>query len=192
MLAAKGTATFSSRVQQTSGHRRSYLSSHVKVYRPMHLWNTSRLTDELRDKSISETDSVKYMLVGSGLYAFTVYSAGWFGGDRHWSVLLESMLVAVVALWGTYACFRANGGVTGEDFVRRFATLSVPVGLKLAALSIVAALTMYFGAPLVLSQAPFGDPELAYRLLWLVVNLGLTYAFYWRLVYHIARAASPP
>jgi hypothetical protein len=157
----------------------------------MHFFHTSRLRTELRNNSLTEQDSVKYMIVASALYTYTTYTAIWFGGYRHWSVLLEALFVTLIGLFGTYECFRANGGDSGRDFIRRFCALSVPVGLKFAIASSLVAQVIYYVAPFVLTPTSFRDPEFVYRFFWLLFNLAMAFGFYWRMVYHITIAARP-
>jgi hypothetical protein len=151
----------------------------------IHLWHTTRLRAELANNSVSERDAASYMLVAAGVYTYTFYAAGWFGGYQHWTVLFEAVMVAAISLVGTYECFRANGGAQGTQFIHRFCALSVPVGLKFAVVSAALALFMFHGIHLVVTPAAFRDPAFVIRVTWFTLNLALAFAFYWRLVHHI-------
>ncbi len=159
----------------------------------IHLWHTSRLRTELATQTLRERDSASYMVVAAVLYTYTFYLASWFGGYRHWSILLEAVTVCTIGVLGTMECFRANGGSTGQAFLTRFSALSVPVGVKFALLNAAIALFMYHGFPLIVTPENFRDPPFVWGLTTFVLNLAVSMLFYARLVHHLtilAKASS--
>jgi hypothetical protein len=150
-----------------------------------HLWHTSRLRAELAAQTMSERDSAMYMAVAALLYTYTFYLASWFGGYRHWSIVLEAVTVCAIGALGTIECYRANGGPTGRAFLARFCALSVPVGLKFALLNAAIALFMYYGFPLIVTPQTFRDPPFVWGLSTFVLNLTVAMLFYARLVHHL-------
>lgn len=155
----------------------------------IHLWHTSRLRTELATQSLRERDSVAYMFVAGVLYTYTFYAAGWFGGYRHWTVLLEAVSVCAIGIFGTLECYRANGGPNGYAFLSRFSALCVPVGVKLALLNAALALFMYYGFPHIVTATTFRDPDFVWRLTWFILNLAVSILFYVRLVNHMSLVA---
>jgi len=151
-----------------------------------HLWHTRRLRAELAAQTLTERDSAIYMVVAAVLYTYTFYLASWFGGYRHWSILLEAVTVCVIGALGTMECYRANGGPTGQAFLARFCALSVPVGVKFALLNAALALFMYYGFPLIVTPEAFRDPPFVWGLTTFVLNLATAMLFYARLVHHLA------
>lgn len=152
---------------------------------PLHLWQTSKLADDLAADRLSERDALGYMLCGAVLYVQAMYWSLWFGAYRDWAFFLELAVVLAASLIGVYECYKANGGKEGSVFITRLAALAVPIGLKLAILSIVAGLAMYYAAPHVLSST-FRDPALVYRYLSFVMPVAFTFIYYWRIAHHIA------
>jgi hypothetical protein len=152
----------------------------------IHLWHTSRLRSELAAQALSERDSATYMVVAALLYSYTFYAASWFGGYRHWSILLEAVTVSAIGVFGTMECYRANGGQQGQAFLSRFSALCVPVGVKLAFLNAAIALFMYYGFPRIVTHENFRDPQFIWSLVSFVLNLAVSLMFYARLVHHLS------
>ena len=155
----------------------------------IHLWHTSRLRTELATQSLHERDSAAYMVVAAVLYTYTFYAAGWFGGYRHWTVLLEAVAVCAIGIFGTLECYRANGGANGHAFLSRFSALCVPIGVTLALLNAALALFMYYGFPHIATPTTFRDPEFVWRLTSFILNLAVSFLFCARLVHHMSLVA---
>ena len=155
----------------------------------LHWWHTDRLRTELANDSLSETDSLKYMLLAAFLYVQSNYLNLWFGAYRDWGFSLEALLVFAIGLVGTYECFKANGGATGHAFLLRFCALAVPVGLKVALFATLVSQAVYFGLSYVATPSLFRDPAFVYRFLSFVLPLVWTFVYYWRIAYHMGRVA---
>ena len=155
----------------------------------IHLWHTHRLRTELATQSLQERDSAVYMVVATVLYTYTFYATAWFGGYRHWAVLLEAVTVCAIGIFGTLECYRANGGPKGQSFLLRFSALCVPVGVKFALANAALALFMYYGFPHLATRETFRDPEFVWLLTSFILNLAMSFLFYVRLVHHISLVA---
>ena len=153
----------------------------------IHLWHTHRLIKELATDSVTQVDSLKYMLLGVFLYVQTNYIGVWIGAYRDWGYVFEALLVLTIGLIGTHECFKANGGQSGRAFILRFSALAVPVGLKLAIVSSIVSQLVYYGFGYVVTPSVFRDPEFVYRLLSFVLPPVWTFVYYWRIAYHIGR-----
>jgi hypothetical protein len=151
----------------------------------IHLWHTSRLTRELAHSKVSERDGMKYMLVASLLYTYITYWGLWFGAYRDWGFFFELAVVISIGLIGVFECYKANGQENGKDFVLRYCTLAVPIGIKVAVLGLVAGQMLYFGSDYVLTQAAFRNPDLVYRYLFFILSASLVFINYWRITHHI-------
>eukprot|EP00456_Euglypha_rotunda_P051482 TRINITY_DN41583_c0_g1_i1.p2 TRINITY_DN41583_c0_g1~~TRINITY_DN41583_c0_g1_i1.p2 ORF type:complete len:165 (-),score=38.15 TRINITY_DN41583_c0_g1_i1:248-742(-) len=156
----------------------------------MHIWNTRKLRDDLVHDRLDETDGLKYMLAAALLWVILNYSALWFGGYRHWTLLFEAGLTLAISIVGTHEAFLANGAASGRDFVRRYCVIAVPIGFKVLALNLLVATLMYFGLPHVLTSGSFRDPAFVYRLLVFATSLGYTILYYMRIAHHLRKVAA--
>jgi len=155
----------------------------------IHWWHTERLRAELATDTLSESDSLKYMLLAAVLYVQANYTNLWFGAFRDWAFFFEAFLVLAVSLIGTHECFKANGGARGQAFLLRFCALAVPVGLKVAIFGTVVAQALYFGFPYVLTAIDARDPALIYRFVSFILPPAWAFIYYWRIAYHLSRFA---
>ena len=156
----------------------------------IHLWHTSSLARELASNTVSESDGMKYMLVALLLYTYTTYWGLWFGSYRDWVFFLELILIISIGLTGVYECYKANGRENGTDFVLRFCSLAVPIGVKVAVLKLVAGQLLYFSSDSVLASGAFRDPDLAYRFIFFTLSIAAPFIFYWRIVHHMSAIAA--
>jgi len=155
----------------------------------IHWWRTDRLVQELANGGVSETQSLWYAVISSVIYFEAMYYATWFGGYRSWLLLVEFVAVCVIAVLGLQECFKANGGATGSNFLKRFFCLGVPVGLKLAIASAVVGQLIYFGFPRVVTQESFRNPYFVWQLFSFFIAGVFTVVYYWRIAYHMKRIA---
>jgi hypothetical protein len=153
----------------------------------LHWWHTERLRSELAKDSLSEPDSLKYMLLAVFLFVYGSYVSVWLGAYRDWGFVFEALLVLAIGLIGTHECFKANGGSNGRAFLLRFSALAVPVGLKVAIFSTLVSQAVYFGFAHVVTPSVFRDPEFIYRFVSFVLPLVWAFVYYWRIAYHIAQ-----
>jgi hypothetical protein len=153
----------------------------------LHWWHTERLRSELANDSLSESDSLRYMLLAVSLFVYGSYVSVWTGAYRDWGFFFEACLVLAIGLVGTNECFKANGGRSGRSFLLRYSALAVPVGLKVAVFSTVVSQAIYYGFAYVVTPSAFRSPEFVYRVLSFVLPLVWAFVYYWRIAFHIAR-----
>lgn len=100
--------------------------------------------------------------------------------------LVYSGLVVLMTLFGTIWVYRLNRAEAGQDFIGRFITLSIPIGVKLLALFIL------IGIPVALIQAAMTTIASGQiRTTWVDVILGASFLglYFWRLARRIRRIA---
>jgi len=156
----------------------------------IHWWRTDKLVEDLALGKVSEVQSLRYAMISALLIAALQYYAYWLGGERGWFLGMEFVAVCVISLIGLGECFKANGGPSGADFLRRMYCLGVPMGLKISLVSIVVGQVMYFGFPRVVTTTSFRNPYFVYELAVFFVMGVLTVSYYWRIAYHLGRIAS--
>lgn len=156
----------------------------------LHWWHTERLQSDLANDTLSEPDSLKYMLLAAALLVYGSYINLWFGAYRDWGFFFEALIALAIGLIGTHECFKANGGADGRAFILRFSAVAVPVGLKVALFSTLVSQGVYYGFAYVVTPSAFRDPEFVYRLISFILPLAWAFIYYWRIAYHIAKIRS--
>jgi len=151
-----------------------------------HFWDTSAVVRDLSIENVSESDAVKYAVATGLSWSLAHYIALWIGVDRSWALVYEFLVVLVVTAFGTYECYRANGGPDGKNFLRNFFCIAWPVGFKLFLLGWVIGIQMYYGFPTWVGTT-FRDPAFAYTALSLFLSASLAVAYYWRISVHLTR-----
>ena len=157
-----------------------------------HWWNTEKLVAELAEGRVSEKQSAQYAMLGAVLYYQGIYTATWFGGYRSWLLIYEFFVVSTIALVGISECLKANGGNDGRDFLKRYALISVPVGLKLALAGIVVSRVIYYGFPYVVTPVTFRDPVFVYQLIWFISSAAIAATYFWRIKIRLTQLAQTP
>ena len=154
---------------------------------PLHFWRTERLVQDLAANRVSERTGAQYMMLSAVLYVQANYSALWFGAYRDWVFFLELLVVLVVSLVGVNECYKANGGSEGTQFVSRYCSLAVPIGVKIAVLGVVLGHGFYLASPYLLGGGAFRDPALIYRYVSLLMPVAFTSIYFWRVAHHIGK-----
>lgn len=153
----------------------------------IHWWDTEALITQLAEDRLPESDAVGYAMITCVLYALAIYAPNWFGS--YTQLLIQFFVVALITLAGVRACFKANGGPGGEDFIKRITVISAPVAIKFMIASIVLGQTAYFGLTYVAGIATFDDSDSAF--LYQIYAFGFTTAYYavyyWRIAGHLSR-----
>jgi hypothetical protein len=152
-----------------------------------HWWKSSKLVTQLAEGSMREVDAVRYMAIAAFQYQVVLYMAAWYGNWRGSQLLVECLVVLAISLVGIHECYKANGSASGRQFLLRYCALSVPVALKLGLLSTAVGLAMSYGGGYVINRATFRDPNFVHEVLAFVLALVFTFAFYWRVAFHLSK-----
>ena len=152
-----------------------------------HSWDTKALVQDLAYERISEADSLKYEMGLALLMVFMTYWGLWMAGGRTWALIFEFLVIMVVTIFGTFECFKANGGATGANFIRNFVCVSWPVNVKLSLLGFLFTVALYYGFPRV--AVGFRDPGFVYTGIIYAYVVLLAMAFFWRCSLHLRAVA---
>lgn len=156
----------------------------------LHWWRTDALASDLAEGRVGERESLFYAMISAGLYFQAVYYGIWFGGTQSWMVIGEFTAVTLIAFAGLYECYKANGGGTGADYLKRLYCLGVPVGIKVSLATVVLGQAIAFGFPRVVRPGDFRDPYFAYQLLSFLFAGAFTILYYWRISHHMRGVAA--
>lgn len=153
----------------------------------IHWWNTRKLVVRLAEDRVSEQDAVSYAMISAVLYILPFYSAIWYGGQRSSMLAFELFAVTAISLIGLNACFRANGGAQGVDFLKRISVISAPIGLKILVFSFLLGQVSYYGFSYADTSGSLGDPDFLYRLYSFGITVAFVAFYYWRMKRHLTR-----
>ncbi len=147
---------------------------------PMYWLDLQALKNDLRQGPLAESQAFKYVL------AFLLASAAGAGfdiavGTPGWA----PVGVGVICGFGTYICYRANGGAGGNDFLSRYVSLGWVVGVRMIPAAFLMGLLA--GTVNAVLQSVSGGPEAARRnlimepahFIWLAL-------MYWRISVHLS------
>lgn len=86
----------------------------------MYLWKIDKLKEELRQGSLSEKESFKYLLAWEILYSLVLIPF-----PVEWSVLdvYDGLLELVLAILGIAYVYKVNGGSAGKYFLQRYLSI---------------------------------------------------------------------
>ena len=148
----------------------------------MHLLRIKPLAKELSLDSISEKTSMHYLLVSLLVGLFTSYYSLWWGVVRDITFYFEYVILSIIFIFGCLKAYEANGKETGNQFVKKFFCLSVPVGIRVAAISIGIGLIINFTYESIFMSGAFKEPDRAFNILRYSIFIGLNLYYWWLLV----------
>ena len=110
----------------------------------MYLWKTSSLVAELKAGAVSERDKMLYVLV-TGL-AYGLMADPLLSVDLEYSALDWVGLVLMIAttVVGTLYGYVKNRDGDNQDFITRYISLSVPIGVRLLLVALVGGVAIGF------------------------------------------------
>ena len=93
----------------------------------IYFWNLQALKSQLRQGSLPPPQAFRYLLIPTVLGALAMGSTpeatGWLGK------LMPAANAAIVG-FGTWYCYRANGGASGRDFLSRYISLGWVLAIR--------------------------------------------------------------
>lgn len=124
---------------------------------------------------VTETLSMKYLLVSSLAITLGYYLPREMSSFV-WVNRLEILVMFVVSIAGIYWAFLKNGAGSGQEFIQRFITFSVPVGIQLLlASAIISLIYQQFSGYIMMikgqSDATVFGLDLGYLVLTVIIEL---------------------
>jgi hypothetical protein len=141
----------------------------------MFFWNINELKQQHRNNSISELDSLKYILLLSLIGMLPIPKPPYFTTGTFFYYVFG----ATIFVLGTVYCYRRNGGSSGKNFLVRYISLSWVLAIRFLPSLLVLGALMAFG---VFSRFEFIEQKV------IVIVITYTYSiiYYWRISHHIA------
>lgn len=140
----------------------------------MYFWNINELKQQLKNNSLPDMDSLKYLLLLSLIGMLPIPKPPYFTTGTFFYYIFGAIIFVI----GTLYCFRRNGGPSGKDFLARYISLSWVLAIRfLPSLLLIGAL-MAFGF---LSRFSFTEQ----KVIVMAVTYSLSVIYYWRIAHHI-------
>lgn len=97
----------------------------------MYIWNYKKLTQELKNNTITEKESFKY-IIGLTITASILISIIEYGPTRELTPInvLSSFTFIVLIIIGMAILFQANQKGDNKDFIKRYTCLSLPTFIQ--------------------------------------------------------------
>ncbi|MDK2596054.1 hypothetical protein [Pseudoalteromonas obscura] len=142
----------------------------------MYFWNISKLKLDLVANKLTTLCDLKYLIATLALLSLSVT----YSENSNLFDYLSTLVDICVLTFGTWFCYRVNGGKTSKDFLRRYLSIGWVVGIRVIVFSMPVVIATYF----LFDFAGFevlGDAT----LLDVGVTLFFSSFFYWRVFVHM-------
>jgi hypothetical protein len=115
----------------------------------MYFWDMRKLVDKLAKNQVNEKQIFCYFFIQLLIVYGTVELTRYFGNQtpNFWAIVDSVVFLAISAI-GTWACFRANNGASGTDFLPRYISISFVASIRFMVLliPIFAGLWLYWNS----------------------------------------------
>ncbi len=122
--------------------------AHIKRNNNLYIWKTSKLSEELKDNKVPDSDWIKYALIFLIFYTVTPYLMFLAPYVSNEVMITEAIGILVVSILGVVVTYRTNNR-DGKTYILRSIALSIPLSFRFVALSVLvgmAIVSLDFGA----------------------------------------------
>ncbi|KIP74397.1 membrane protein [Vibrio harveyi] len=147
----------------------------------MYIWKTSKLSEELKDNKVPDSDWIKYALIFLIFYTVTPYLMFLAPYVSNEVMITEAMGILVVSILGVVVTYRTNNR-DGKTYILRSIALSIalsiPLSFRFVALSVLVGMAIVsfdFGA----------QHYFIVELLSTLSVIALQALYFWRLNVHL-------
>ena len=94
----------------------------------MYFWKINCLKQSLKKEPLSEKESIKYIVATVVLYClFLIINPA--KTDKWY--LISYLIYMIITVIGIIYCFHKNGGIQGNNFLKKFISLNWVLGIRL-------------------------------------------------------------
>ena len=155
----------------------------------MYFWNTKKLSEELANNEVTETEKFKYFLGTNILYTFFVYYALFSISQVNTFFILEFFVVLLIVIYGSLRVYRNNGGSKGVILLERVVCLGFPLTIKITVLVWgVSFIYQWLGLDFY-NTFNIEDTEKVHYMIFFILAVLAQYLFFWRMWVHIGNVA---
>lgn len=143
----------------------------------MYIWKTSKLSEELRENKVPDSDWIKYALIFLIFYTVTPYLMILAPYASNEAMTTEAIGILVVSILGVGVTYRTNNR-DGKTYILRSIALSIPLSFRFVALSVLVGMAIV--------SFDFGDQHyFIIELLSTFSVIALQALYFWRLNVHL-------
>ncbi|MET2952351.1 hypothetical protein ABXV17_02420 [Vibrio harveyi] len=143
----------------------------------MYIWKTSKLSEELRDNKVPDSDWIKYALIFLIFYTVTPYLMILAPYASNEAMITEAIGILVVSIFGVGVTYRTSNR-DGKTYILRSIALSIPLSFRFVALSVLVGMAIV--------SFDFGDQHyFIIELLSTFSVIALQALYFWRLNVHL-------
>lgn len=106
----------------------------------MYFWNIRKLKEGLIKKPLSESESFKYLLAQVILYSLGTIP---FLENNLWDVY-SAVIMGIITAFGTYYAYRCNRGASGRNFLQKYLSIGLVIGIRWIVLILLPITIVYF------------------------------------------------
>ena len=155
--------------------------------RSLYFWRIEALKNELRNGPLAAGSSFAYVVATLLLYTLATVTPGLSSASPATAVdwLTSGLMLLFVGI-GSYAAYRANGGLGGSDFAARYFALGWVLFIRLAVLLFLPALAVIFvlGGALWAFEVEGDRMDRVFGWAGAAFGLAFEIAYYSRLTHH--------
>ena len=149
----------------------------------MYLWNTSKIVNAIRENSITKTEFKNYYMVLSIITLISFYFATIEAASDLSALAIEAFVMILITALGINLAFKASGGEEGENFIRNFVVLSLPLMIKIIVISSVFGLIVG-----IFIYEKYSEVNMSLMLS--IFGVLVQIWFYWRMCIHLSSIRS--
>jgi hypothetical protein len=147
-----------------------------------------KVTERLASGQMTEKEKMQYLLISQVLYTLFIYHALVTVIVVDTFFALEFVLVTLIAIYGVYKCYEANGGSAGKGLLEKFLCLSVPLAIKIGALVFSIFYIYQFIGGHLYNNPSLSDPQLIHKLVSFAIAIFAQLLFFWRMWVNLEKA----
>ncbi|MCP4580556.1 MAG: hypothetical protein GY839_02980 [candidate division Zixibacteria bacterium] len=148
----------------------------------MYIWNIKALKKSLKEKPISEKESLKYLIVY--IFIFSVFVADPPIYENLWQVV-SYIVWGLGGVIGALYLYTKNNGKNGKHFLQRYFSIGWVINVRLTVLIYLPVIIIEY----LIKSVIFGDLAEFYTWHTIILGLGFYIFLYWRIGYHISEVA---
>ncbi len=144
----------------------------------MYIWRTKRLAEDLKSGNIKENDFKNYYIATSVIFLLGFYISLLEPVEVIEAMVFEAIGEIVVTIIALNIIFHSNGGDNGESYLNRVVSLSLPLLIKVFAVSIPLAIVLE-------TMRELGSSTIQISWSYSIAIVLIQIVFFWRIKSHI-------
>jgi len=142
----------------------------------MYIWKIDKLKNDLRKKSLSESESFKYLFVNIIIYTIGLIPSS---NSNVWDVY-NALVTIVITASGIYYAYKCNKGAHGDNFLQKYLSIGWVTSIRWTVFFMLPAMAIYVFAIGISISVTYVTTPLD------VIFLNLMYiSYFWLLGKHI-------